>query len=363
MAKKEKKGLNTSAYAIATSVILAVVLVIMTIFSVSTKYTAFSPEKVAQEYVDGIVQTGDGYNAYKVTLVSKNKKYGDFIINAYMRPYINDGDDVKQAEFVGSGEAEEAEAIDNVYKDMYEYYKTLIKTVNYDNYDEFFDAYFSKLREVRHQYYGDDYMDTEYMFGAFESNVQTYADELTGTQNVFASDDKTFLKEESVGVYQVIFGELQKVEVDALVDPETGKKVSKAEASKYPKAKKGTVTEEQLVYHLTTEVTSCEELSEKETKAYIEAYAARIKPIAESGEAKADAFGLKDENKEAMINAYKGLDCSEDIASVAKAEVVVKEQNGETVANQELYLVKIGKSWYVDNTNINTSALYISQGE
>jgi len=130
MAKKEKKGLNTSAYAIATSVILAVVLVIMTIFSVSTKYTAFSPEKVAQEYVDGIVQTGDGYNAYKVTLVSKNKKYGDFIINAYMRPYINDGDDVKQAEFVGSGEAEEAEAIDNVYKDMYEYYKTLIKTVN-----------------------------------------------------------------------------------------------------------------------------------------------------------------------------------------------------------------------------------------
>ena len=79
MAKKDKKGFNAGVYAVAASIVLAVVLVIMTIFTVATKYTAFSPEKLAQSYVDGIVQTGDGYNAYKVTLLSKNMKYGEAI--------------------------------------------------------------------------------------------------------------------------------------------------------------------------------------------------------------------------------------------------------------------------------------------
>jgi hypothetical protein len=351
MAKKDKKGFSAGVYAVVASVVLAVVLVVLSIFTVATKYTAFSPEKLAQSYVDGIVQTGDGYNAYKVTLVSKNMKYGEFIKAAYMRPYVNDGDDVKQAEFVGTGSTKEQEAIDSVYNTMYDYYCELLKTYGYDDYDAVFDNYFKKLVEVRHNVYGDDYMSEEYMFGAFEANVQTYANSLTGTKRVFANDDKTILTEESIGTYQIMFGNIQEVEVEALVD-----------------GKKQTVTEEQPVYKLTTEIKACEELSADETKAYIEAYSARIKPVAESGAAKADSFGLTDVDKKHtyktnMVNAFAGLDCTEDISSVAKVSAEVKTQNGDPVATQELYVVKIGRSWYVDNTNINTTGLYLSQGE
>ncbi|MCD7796454.1 MAG: hypothetical protein LUG95_02200 [Clostridiales bacterium] len=107
MAKKEFKA---GLYAVIVAVVVAVVLVVLTIFAFTTRYTAFNPEKVAQAYVDTIVQSGDGYNAYKNTLVSKNQKYSNFITNAYMLPYINDGDDVEQADFVGTGSDEEATA-------------------------------------------------------------------------------------------------------------------------------------------------------------------------------------------------------------------------------------------------------------
>lgn len=346
MANKDKKGFNAGVYAVATSIILAVVLVIMTIFSVATKYTAFSPEKIAQSYVDGIVQTGDGYNAYKVTLVSKNQKYGDFIIKAYMSPYVNDGEDVKQADFVGTGSEAEQKAIDDVYNTMYSYYVELVRSDGWDNYDAVFSKYFARLAEVRKAVYGDEFMNTEFMFGAFEANVQNYANSLTGTKRTFSPDNKKVLSEETIGAYQMMFGEIQKVETENIVD-----------------GKKQTVIEEQPVYKLTTEVKSCKELSEADTKAYVEEFSKRIKSVAESGEAKADKFGLKDENKDAMVDAFKNLDCAEDISSVAKVSLEVTEQNGKTVATQELYVVKIGSSWYVDNTNINTSALYISQGE
>jgi len=349
MAKKDKKGFSAGAYAVVASIVLAVVLVVLSIFTVATKYTGFAPDKVAQAYVDGIVQTGDGYNAYKTTLVSKNMKYGDFIRAAYMRPYVND--EVEQADFVGTGSTQEQEAVDSVYNTMYAYYVELIKTYGYDDYDAVFDNYFKKLVEVRHNVYGDDYMSMDYMFGAFEANVQTYANSLTGTKRVFANDDKTILTEESIGAYQIMFGEMQEVEVDALVD-----------------GKKQTVTEKQPVYKLTTTVTSCEELSAEEAKAYVEEYSARIKPVAQSGEAKADSFGLTDIDKKHtyktdMVDAFAKLDCTEDIQGVAKVALEVKTQSGELVATQELYVVKIGKSWYVDNTNIDTSGLYLSQGE
>ncbi|MGN1202795.1 MAG: hypothetical protein ACI4RF_05815, partial [Eubacterium sp.] len=79
---KEKKGFRAGAYAVFAGVIVAVILVVLTIFAFTTRYTAFSPEKVAQSYTDCIVQTGDGYNAYKNTLVSKKMEYGEFITDA-----------------------------------------------------------------------------------------------------------------------------------------------------------------------------------------------------------------------------------------------------------------------------------------
>ena len=102
---KEKKGFKPGLYAVVAGIIVAVILVVVTIFAFTTRYTAFAPDKVAQSYVDTIVQTGDGYNAYKMTLVSKNAKYGDFIRNAYMAPFVNE--EAEQAEFVGTGSEEE----------------------------------------------------------------------------------------------------------------------------------------------------------------------------------------------------------------------------------------------------------------
>lgn len=323
---KEKKGFKAGAYSVIACITVAVVLVLMTIFAFTIRYTAFSPEKVAKFYTDTVVQTGDGYNAYKNTLVSKNQKYGNFVINAYMLPYVNDGDDVKQADFVGTGTDEEAAAIDEVYNTMYDYYVELLSTCGLDNYDEFYNSYFAKLSEVRKAVYGDDFMNTDFMFGAFESNVDRYGKYLTGTEEQLAQDGKTVIQEESTGIYQEKFGS---------------------------------------DYKFTTTVKECNELSADDAKAYIDEYAARIKPVAESGAAKADQFGLvdadkKDTKKSDMTAAFEKLDCSDDIDSVAKAVVDVTLDDGTVVATQELYVVKIGNSWYVDDTNIDISALFLA---
>lgn len=339
---KEKKGFNAGLYAVAAGVAVAVILVIVTIFAFTTRYTAFKPEKVAQSYVDTIVQTGDGYNAYKMTLVSKNSKYGDFVRNAYMAPFVND--EVEQAAFVGTGSEEETKAIDTVYNTMYTYYCELVNTYGLDNYDKVFTEYFTKLKAVRAEVYGDEYMDTEYMFGAFESNVVTYGESLTGTQRKFASDDKTILKEQATGIYQTMFGEEADVEVEALVD-----------------GKKKKITEKQLVYKLTASVTDVKELDEKETDAYVAEYKERISNFAKSGEAKAAQYGLADEAKEKMVDAYAKLDCSENIDGVALCTLEVKDQKDNVVATQQVYVVKIGNSWYVDETNADTSALYLAK--
>lgn len=358
----KNKEFKAGAYAVIAGIAVAAVLVVITIFAYTTRYTAFDPEKVAQTYVDTIVQTGDGYNAYKNTLVSKNSKYGDFIRNAYMKPYYNNGDDVKKADFVGTGSEEEAKAIDTVYSTMYDYYTELLKTYGMDNYDAVYSKYFEKLAQTRKEVYGDEYMDDEFMFGAFEANVSKYGQSLTGTQRIFASDDKTVIQEQSTGIYQEMFGTEQDVEVDVL-DEKT--------------QKKKTVTEKQPVYKFTTSVKDCKELSADETKAYVAAYKERITPVANMGEAKADQFGLEDIEKEKkilfftkkdtdkkksdMVGAFQKLDNSESIESVCDVTLEVKLDDGTVVANQQVYVVKIGNSWYVDNTNVNTSGLYLAK--
>lgn len=333
---ENKRKFKPGVYAVVAGVIVAAVLVLITIFAFTARYTAFSPEKVAQSYVDTIVQTGDGYNAYKNTLVSKNQKFGDFIINAYMKPYINDGDDVKQADFVGTGNDAEADALDKVYSTMYNYYIELLEKYGLDDYDSIFTNYFARLSEVRKAVYNDDYMDSDYMFGVFESNVSQYGQSLTGTEEKLADDNKTVIQEKTIGKYQQMFGE---------------------------------------DYKFTTTVTECTPLSQNEVKSYVNEYKARIASAADCGEQRADEFGLKDttvktkmlfftkddsvNNKSDMINAYKMLDCSADISEVSKCIVEVKLDDSTVVATQQLYVVRIGNSWYVDNTNVDTSSLYL----
>lgn len=313
--KKEKKGFRVGAYAVFAGVVVAVVLVLLTIFAFTTRYTAFSPEKVAVAYTDCIVQTGDGYNAYKQTLVSKNQKFGNFVIDAYMTPYINDGDDVEQNKIIGSGTEEETKLLDGIYATMYDYYVELVNTYGFDNYDAIFSNYFAKLKEVRVATLKDDYMSTDFMFGVFEANVASYGESLTGTEQELAKDNKTVLKEATVGKYQEMFGE---------------------------------------DYKFTTTVTGSKELEGAELEAYLAEYKQRAESLAPT----VPDF-VNDEQKATMNEANAKINCAEDITSVAEVDLEVK--NGDSVvANQKVFVVKIGNSWYVDQTNVDTSALYLA---
>ena len=356
---KEKKGFRAGLYAVIVGIVLAVVLSVMAIYAFVTRYTAYSAEKVAVSFVDTIVQTGDGYNAYKNTLVSQNKKikYGDFIRRGYMVCFVNEkdenGKDVPQADFVGTGSEAEQKAIDEVYDTMYAYYVELLETVGWDDYDTFFMSYFGKLREVRKEVYGDDFMNMEYMFGALEANVASYGNYLTGTERKIASDNKTILQEETVGKYQEMFGVEKEVEAENIVD-----------------GKKQTVTERQLKYKLTTQFISETSLEPDEVKTYAEGFRNRIRALAASGEAKADEYGIKDtkegkkENKAKsnMISAFEKLDCADSITAVKRVSLEVYAGEGDgikLVATQDVYVVALDNVWYVDNTNVDTSALYL----
>lgn len=322
---KEKKGFNAALYAVVAGVVVAVVLVLITIFAFTTRYTGFSADKVAQAYVDTIVQTGDGYNAYKNTLVSKNQKFGNFVINAYMLPYINE--DAKKASFVGTGTDEEIAKTDEVYDTMYDYYVELLQKYGLDNIDAVFNDYFAKLSEVRKEVFGDEYMDTDFMFSVFESNVSNYGKSLTGTEKELGADDKTVIQEATTGKYQKMFSK---------------------------------------DYKFTATVKESTPLSDSEKDAYVKEYKERIAPVAASGEAKAEKFGLKDTDKKHtpksdMVGAFEKLDCSNDISAVTKCNVDVTLADGTVVASQQVYVVKIGKTWYVDNTNVDTSGLYLAK--
>lgn len=323
---KSKKGFNTGLYGVIAGVLVAAILVGMTVFAFTTRYNAFSPEKVAQSYADTIVQTGDGYNALKVSLVSKNQKFGNFVINAYMAPYVNDNKGKKKGEKkieqnkeIGTGSKKEAKLLDTVYNTMYDYYDELMKTVGLQNYDEFYSLYFAKLKEVRVAVLQDDYMDTDFMFSVFESNVQTYANKLTGTKKVLADDKKTVIQKASTGAYQELYGKK---------------------------------------YKLTTTVTDTKELPADEVKAYVKDYKDRIVPIIQKSETVADT--LDDKKSEAMKSAFENLNVADSIEAVDECTVEVTNQNGDVVANTKVYVVRIGNSWYVDNSNTDTVPLYIT---
>lgn len=322
---KAKKEFKAGLYGLAAAIITAVILIGLTVYAFTSGYDAFSPEKTAQNYADTIVQTGDGYNALKISLVSKEQKFGSFVTNAYMSPYINDNSGkkkgekkIEQNELIGTGSDEEAQLLDTVYSTMYDYYEELMKTVGLQNYDEFYSLYFAKLKEVRVAVLQDDYMDTDFMFSVFESNVQTYANKLTGTQEKLAADEKTVIQKASTGIYQELYGK---------------------------------------DYKLTTTVTDTKELSADEVEAYLTGYKNRVVPIAQKNEALADS--LDDEKSSALKAAFDNLNVTDKIEAVDECTVEVTNQNGDVVASTKVYVVRIGNSWYVDNSNTDTEPLYL----
>lgn len=302
MANKEK-SFNFKAYAIIVFVAILAALLVITTLTFKAKYTGFHPEEVARTYVDTIVQSGDGYNAYKNALPSKNYKYGDFIRVYYMYPviyrdaegYTSGGDTDGLTGYNDDSFKGEKTLNDNgslngqLIDEMYPVYVSLVSE-GWDNYDKIYTEYFKALVEKREALFGDKYMSDEVMFTALEANVRSYGESLTGTDFVVDENSGVTLSEESTGAYQTAYGE---------------------------------------DYKFTTTVKCENEISLDDVKAKLDAKA---------------------------LETYEVT--ADDITEAKSFTVQVKAEDGEAVAEADVTVVKIKDFWYVDNTTVDTSALY-----
>lgn len=300
----KEKTFNRKLYAVVAFFAVLAALVLMVTFTFKSRYIAFHPEEVARTYVDTIVQTGDGYNAYKNALVSQNKKikYGDFIRKYYMYPVIYrdagytvdaDIDDLKgynDKSFMSDTSKLDDGRLQGLLIDkMYPYFCELIEN-GWDDYDTIFKSYFDKLVEVRKTAFGDDYMTDEIMFTALEANVRTYGESLVGTEDEFDENTGLQTSKKSIGAYEKVYGEDCKFTV--------------------------TVKDE------------------------------------------AD-LDLNEYKKGINATAFETYKLSADEVLAAKSYVAeVKTEDGKTVAQTKVVVVKVADSWYVDNTMTDTSSLY-----
>ncbi len=225
MADKNKKGLNLKLYGIFAIIIVAVILSALTFYTFTARYTAFDPVKTAVAYVDTIVQTGDGYNACKSTLLSKDMKFGDFIRQTYINPVVYENykpgestkglkglndDSLKGEKTLNDNGELEGKVIDT----MYPFFVNLIESNGgFDNFHAIFTQYIAELQRVREDVFGDRFFNDEAFFTAFEANLSAYGESLTGTQDEYDKNTGVQTKIASVGAYQEKFGEDYKIEV------------------------------------------------------------------------------------------------------------------------------------------------------
>lgn len=212
MANKEK-NFNTKLYAVIAFFSVAAILALTCVTTFRVKYIAFHPEELARTYVDNIVQTGDGYNAYKNTLVSKSMKYGDFIRENYIKPMVErDGKDYSSDEFKGEKTLNDDGSLAGQLTDgMYAVYETLVGRYGWDDYDSIFTEYIKTLAAMREDAFGDKFLSDEVFFTAFEANVVTFGKALTGTDETFDENTGVKLSEKTQGEYQKLYGEDYKI--------------------------------------------------------------------------------------------------------------------------------------------------------
>mgnify|MGYP004686029509 FL=1 len=96
-----------------------------------------------------------------------------------------------------------------------------------------------------------------------------------------------------------------------------------------------------------------------EVEAYTKGYRDRVIPIIQKGGTVADT--LNEKKSEAMKAAFDNLNVADSIEAVDECTVEVKNQKNEVVATTTVYVVRIGNSWYVDNSNTDTTSLYITK--
>lgn len=301
---KAKKEFNSKLYAVIVFFVIAALLAGITTITFRSKYNGFSPEKVAVAYVESIVNRGDGYNAYKNSIISKNYKYGDYIREYYMYPVIyaesgyKPGDDISalkgyndESYMSETTKEDDGTLAGDVIDTMYPY---LVKLLEYnkgwDNYDDIFTKYFTRLAEEREKVFGDKYMTDEIMFTALEANVATYGDELTGTDEIIDANTGLKTSEKSLGLYEEKFGEDYKITYEAV------------KTNKY-----------------------------------------------------GNIDGFKKSLDAEILATYK---ISPDEITDAAAITVEVKFNGEKVESVSVNVVKIGNTWYVETMNTRTENLY-----
>ena len=207
MAKKKKLS-EIKIILVSLFLVFAIVASIFVI-SQKSKSQSLTPEEVALTFTETITNRGDGYTAYKYTLISKNHKYEDYVRENFMYPIIygeshyQSGMDthnlkgLNDKSYMGEKTKNDDGTLTQKLSDrMFPYDMQLITELNgWDKYNTFYVKYFAKLLNVREDIYGDKYMTEEIMFTVLESNVKTYGDKLAGTE------DATF------GLYEKKYGE------------------------------------------------------------------------------------------------------------------------------------------------------------
>lgn len=305
MAKSKKEfKFNIKLYAVVAFFLVLAFLVSVCAITFKNKYNGFEPEKVAVNFTETIVNRGDGYNAYKNTLISKNCKYGDYIRENYMYPIIYaesnyekgmDTDNLKGL----NDESYKSDATKNdngalagqVIDRMYPFFVQLITELNgWDRYNTFYTRYFAQLLKVREEVFGDKYMTDEIMFTVLEANVSAYGDELVGTEDVIDEKSNVQLSEKTVGVYENKYGE-------------------------------------NCVFTCT--VTENKDIDLEEYKTHVD---------------------------EGTFKTY-GVSI-DDIKEVKAITVQIIAGEKTVVDAQKVLVVKADGQWYVDNTNTDTTALY-----
>ncbi len=296
----KEKSFNIKLYAVCVFVLIAVFLAIATVFTFKAKYTAFHPEKLAAAFVDSIAETGDGYNAYKNTLVSKNMKYGDFIRKSFINPVVErDIEENAKAYSDDSFKGDKTLNDDGTLKGqlqaaMYPVYEELITEYGWDNYSAIFTEYIEELIKKREEIFGDKFFNDEVFFTAFEANVSQYSDKLTGTEDIFDENTGLQLSEKTTGIYENAFGE---------------------------------------GYSFSSEVTAEKNIDIADYKQQLDVDQLNL-------------YGIKED----------------EITDVKAFTVDVFLHEGLSVAAVDVTVVKIGFSWYVDNILTDTKALYSFYG-
>lgn len=304
---KEKKSFNYTLYALVAFILVAAILAVTTVITFKSKYIAFNSETLAVNYVDTVAQTGDGYNAYKFTLSSRGDKYGDFIRKNYMYPLIYPGYEIGM-----DGDAFDAIKENGLDTDSHKSDTTLNDDGTLAG--QLSDAMYPYYVELMKTYSWDDY-DTVY---------SSYFSRLIEERKAIFGDD--YLSDE------VMFTALE------------------ANVLSYGKALTG--TERELAADEKTVIQ--EETTGYYQVAYGEDY--KLTATAASTEDIADLDAYKASLNADTLKTY-GIE-PDDINAAATVTVNVALEDGTVIAAVPVNEVKIGNTWYVDNTTTSTAALY-----